>query len=124
LGPGCPPAPQTTFHKHTATVLPLDLQPALTPVTETIASLTAQIHAQNRQIEHLCQEQYPETRHLRQVAGVGPITAMAYVLTLDDPHRFHKSREVAPALGLVPKSDQSGSRVYRVSKSETSRGSR
>ena len=61
-------------------------------------------------IEQLCQEHYPETHHLRQVSGVGPITALAYVLTLDDPDRFRKSREVAPALGLVPKRDQSGDR--------------
>jgi len=44
------------------------------------------------------------------VGGVGPITSLAYVLTLDDPDRFRKSREVAPALGLVPKRDQSGDR--------------
>jgi len=44
------------------------------------------------------------------VGGVGPITSLAYVLTLDDPDRFRKSREVAPALGLVPKQDQSGDR--------------
>jgi len=80
------------------------------PVLETIASLTAQIHAYNRQIEQLCQEHYPEARHLRQVSGVGAITALAYILTLDDPDRFRKSREVAPSLGLVPKRDQSGSR--------------
>ena len=61
-------------------------------------------------IEQLCQEQYPKTRLLRQVSGVGPITALAYVLTLDDPDRFRKSRDVAPTLGLVPKRDQSGSR--------------
>ena len=44
------------------------------------------------------------------MGGVGPITSLAYVLTLDDPDRFRKSREVAPALGLVPKQDQSGDR--------------
>ena len=44
------------------------------------------------------------------MGGVGPITSLAYVLTLDDPDRFRKSREVAPALGLVPTRDQSGDR--------------
>jgi transposase len=99
-----------SFHHRVVPTIPRDLAPALLPVVETIASLTAQIHAYNRHIEQLCQEQYPEARHLRQVSGVGPITALAYVLTLDDPDRFHKSREVAPALGLVPMRDQSGSR--------------
>jgi len=99
-----------SFHHRVEPSIPAELQPALLPIVQTIASLTAQIHAYNRQIEQLCQEHYPETRHLRQVSGVGPITALAYVLTLDDPDRFRKSREVAPALGLVPKRDQSGSR--------------
>ncbi len=72
------------------------------PVLETIASLTAQIHAYNRQIEQLCQEQYPETQGLRAVGGVGPVTALAYVLTLGHPDRFRKSREVAPTLGSCP----------------------
>jgi len=99
-----------SFHHRVSPSIPAELQPALLPIIETIASLTAQIHAYNRQIAQLCQEHYPETRHLRQVSGVGPITALAYILTLDDPDRFRKSREVAPALGLVPKRDQSGSR--------------
>ena len=46
---------------------------------------------------------------LREIAGVGPVTALAYVLTLEDPHRFKKSRDVGPYLGLIPKRDQSGS---------------
>jgi transposase len=99
-----------SFHHRVAPTIPMELAPALLPVLETIASLTAQIHAYNRQIEQLCQEQYAETQGLRAVGGVGPITALAYVLTLDDPDRFRKSREVAPSLGLVPKRDQSGSR--------------
>jgi len=45
---------------------------------------------------------------LRKIAGVGPVTALAYVLTLEDPHRFKKSRDVGPYLGLIPKRDQSG----------------
>ncbi|MFO8175998.1 MAG: hypothetical protein R6T96_17060, partial [Longimicrobiales bacterium] len=39
----------------------------------------------DRQIEQLSMEQYPETQYLRQVAGVGPITALCYILTLEDP---------------------------------------
>jgi len=99
-----------SFHHRVEPSIPAELQPALLPIVQTIASLTAQIHAYNRQVEQLCQEQYPETQALRAVGGVGPIVSLAYVLTLDDPDRFRKSREVAPALGLVPKRDQSGSR--------------
>ena len=45
---------------------------------------------------------------MRQVKGVGPITALAYVLTLENPELFAKSREVGPYLGLVPKQEDSG----------------
>jgi len=54
------------------------------------------------------QDRYPETKLLRNVSGVGPLTALAFVLTLEDPKRFRKSREVGPCLGLVPRQDQSG----------------
>jgi transposase len=54
------------------------------------------------------QDRYPETKLLRNVSGVGSLTALAYVLTLEDPKRFRKSREVDPCLGLVPRQDQSG----------------
>ncbi len=39
---------------------------------------------------------------------MGPLTALAFVLTLEEPGRFTRSREVGPALGLVPRRDQSG----------------
>jgi transposase len=61
-------------------------------------------------IEDLCKSKYPETKLLRNVNGVGPLTSLAFVLTLEDPQRFPKSRNVGPAIGLVPKRDQSGDR--------------
>ena len=39
---------------------------------------------------------------------MGPVTALAYVLTLEDNARFEKSRDVGPFLGLTPRRDQSG----------------
>jgi transposase len=56
---------------------------------------------------------------LRHVEGIGPLTALTFVLTLEDPHRFEKSRSVgAYSLGLVPARDQSGDsdpqkRIYK-----------
>ena len=47
---------------------------------------------------------------LRQVEGVGVLTALTFVLTLEDPYRFEKSRTVGAYLGLVPARDQSGDR--------------
>ncbi len=69
-------------------------------VLETIASLSQQIRAYDRQIEALCESKYPETKLLRNVSGVGPLTALAYTLTLEDPQRFPKSRAVGPAAGV------------------------
>ena len=56
----------------------------------------------------MCRERYPETGLLRQVAGVGPITALTFVLTIEEPSRFTRSRDVASYLGLRPKKRQSG----------------
>jgi transposase len=47
---------------------------------------------------------------LRQVEGVGPLTALTFVLTLEDPYRFEGSRSVGAYLGLVPARDRSGER--------------
>jgi transposase len=88
--------------------IPETLHPALLPVLDTITALTQQIRNYDKMIEQLCIDKYPETKLLRKVSGVGPITALAYVLILEDPKRFTKSRDVGPAIGLVPRRDQSG----------------
>ena len=53
------------------------------------------------------QTRYPEALPLQQLKGVGPITALAYVLVLEDPTRFATARSVGPYLGLVPRRRQS-----------------
>ena len=71
--------------------IPERLKGALEPVLETIAMLTGNIQQYERQIVQLCQGRYPETQQLQQVAGVGALTALAYVLTLEEPERFNSS---------------------------------
>jgi transposase len=88
--------------------LPAALRPALLPVLETIAQLTAQIKQYDRTLAELAQTRYPETKLLRQVEGVGPLTALTFVLTIEDPSRFPRSRAVGPYLGLSRRRDQSG----------------
>jgi transposase len=76
-----------------------------------VGSLTQRIRDYERQLEAIAKEHYPETQLLRQVEGIGPLTALTFVLTLEDPYRFEKSRSVgAYSLGLVPARDQSGER--------------
>jgi transposase len=108
IGVRLPSCSTASFHKQVPEFIPQDLLPALHPILDHIAILTQQIYAYDRQIEKLCRDRYPETKSLQKVSGVGPLTALAFVLTLEDPKRFRKSREVGPCLGLVPKLDQSG----------------
>jgi transposase len=107
-GDRLPSCSADSFAHKVAPDIPETLHPALLPILDTIASLTKQIREYDRQIELLCQDQYPETKLLRKVSGVGPLTALGYILTLEEPRRFQRSRQVGPALGLVPKRDQSG----------------
>jgi transposase len=75
-----------------------------------VEELTNQIDACDKELERIAKDRYAqETAQLRQVPGVGPITALTFVLTVDDPGRFAKSRDVGPFPGLRPKSRQSSS---------------
>jgi transposase len=88
--------------------VPEVLRPALTPVLEAISALTAQIGELERKIEALARESYPETALLSQVSGVGTLTALAFVLTVEDPTRFPRARAVGSYLGLRPRLADSG----------------
>jgi transposase len=77
-------------------------------VLRVIAELTAQIGAADRALLRRAAEQYPEAARLQQVAGVGPLTALSYVHTLEEPTRFSKSRGVGAYLDLCPRRAQAG----------------
>ena len=89
-----PKCPARSFHNKAPEHIPEALWSALGPLLETISSLTQRIREYDRQLETICQEHYPETDLLRQVEGVGGLTALTFVLTLEDPYRFAKSRAV------------------------------
>lgn len=78
------------------------------PSLQVIDTMTQKIRELDRAIEDLCEEKYPVTKRLRQICGVGSITALSFVLTIEDPEHFERPREVAAYLGLVPRRDQSG----------------
>jgi transposase len=96
------------FHVRLLEDLPAELRPALEPLGKSIEELTIRIRHYDRLVERLGREKYPQTERVRAISGVGPVTALAFVLTLEESSRFAKSREVGPYLGLVPKRDQSG----------------
>ncbi len=110
FGGRLPKCPARSFHNKAAEHIPEVLWAALGSILETIGSLTQRIHEYDRQLKMLCQEHYPETDLLRQVEGIGILTALTFVLTLEDPYRFERSRSVGAYLGLVPARDQSGNR--------------
>jgi transposase len=110
FGARLPKCPAMSFHKKAPEHIPEALWAALGPILETIGSLTERIRDYERQLETISKEHYPDTELLRQVEGVGTLTALTFVLTLEDPYRFSKSRAVGAYLGLVPARDQSGDR--------------
>ena len=110
FGARLPKCPAVSFHNKAPEHIPEALLPALGPLLETIGSLTRRIREYDRKLQEIAKEHYPETELLRQVEGVGPLTALTFVLTLEDPYRFEKSRSVGAYLGLVPARDQSGDR--------------
>ena len=85
-----------------------ELQSALQPLLCAIESLSGRIAEYNQRIEALAEHSYPQAALLKQVKGVGTLIALTFLLTLEDPHRFHKSRDVGCYLGLQPARRKSG----------------
>jgi transposase len=88
--------------------LPPEVRMALEPLLVQVQELSETIRHYDGMIEQIAKTRYPETELLRQVQGVGPLIALTYVLTVDDPGRFRKSRDVGAYLGLRPRRRQSG----------------
>jgi transposase len=108
LGSRIPSSSSEVFPKRVREAVSEDLFPGLATMLGMIEQLTLEIRSMDRDVERLCRERYPETGGLRQIPGVGPLTALAFVLTLEDPHRFAKSRDVGAYLGLRPRQRDSG----------------
>ena len=85
-----------------------ELQRALEPLLAGIESLSERIRECNERIEELAQKSYPQVALLKQIKGVGTLIALTFLLTLEDPHRFRKSRDVGCYLGLQPGRRNSG----------------
>ena len=108
LGARLPKCSSLSFANKVEEALPDEVREVLLPLVRLVETLSGSIEDYDERIETLAAEKYPQTAQLQQVKGVGPLTSLAYVLTLENPHRFAKSREVGPYLGLVPKQEDSG----------------
>ena len=91
-----------------AQALSPELQVALGPLLQALESLSERITEYNQRIEAIAQHSYPQTALLKQIKGVGTLIALTYMLTLEDPHRFRKSRDAGCYLGLQPGRRNSG----------------
>ena len=88
------------------------------PSLEVIDLLSEKIKFLDKKVLEMADKEYPETKLLRQISGVGALTALSFLLIIDDPQRFKNSRSVGAYLGLTPKRDQSGDsdKQLRISK--------
>jgi transposase len=96
------------MNREIAKGLSQELREALEPLLGEIESLNGRIREYDRRIEQIAKEVYPETALLQQVQGVGTLIALTYILTLDDPQRFRRSRDAGCFLGLRPGRRNSG----------------
>jgi transposase len=108
MGARLPQCSSPSFPAKVKEQLPAEVRAALLPLVEMVVELNERIQVYDESIEKLGREKYEHTELLRQVKGVGPLTSLAFVLTLENPDRFHKSRDVGPYLGLVPQQEDSG----------------
>lgn len=114
------------FARRAALELPEALQPAIVPILALLTTVTRQIAEYDRRVAALVRTAYPVARRLQQPAGVGPLTALAYVLLVEDPRRFRHSRSAGAYFGLVPRLDESSTAQpqLRISKAGDALGRR
>jgi transposase len=106
------------FHKVVLYEVPESVRTLIAPGVASIAELSARIKVLEVSIARLANEKYPQTIYLQQVSGVGPITALYFVLKIENPQRFKRTRDIGAFVGLCPKRDQSGEsdKELRISK--------
>jgi len=110
-GERLPASPTLTFARKATEACPEALRPALLPLIRLVQTLTDDIAAYDRLVEEKARA-YPETEAIQSIPGVGALTAVAFVLVLNnDRSRFPRSRDVGCYLGLRPKQRDSGRRA-------------
>lgn len=96
------------FHRRVHAVIPPIVRDALRPLVDSLSFLKTQLRTLERKLARVAAQRYPVTAHLRQVGRVGPVTSLAFALTIEDPKRFKRSRAVGAYVGLTPRIRDSG----------------
>jgi transposase len=91
-----------SFHDRCAKVaLPEELRAAIQPLLSQLEMVSEEIERLEEELETIAAK-LPIVQHLREIHGVGLLTALYFVLSVDDPERFRRSRDVAAFFGLRP----------------------
>jgi transposase len=77
---------------------------------EQLKALDRQVGQMQRQIT-LWHRENEQSRKLEDIAGIGPITASAYVASVGDAKSFKNARQVTAWLGMVPRHEGTGGRT-------------
>ena len=104
-------APETFITRVEELTLPPALTPVIAPLLELLGPLNHQLEVLDQELERLVAA-HEAARHLITVPGVGPVTAAAFVATVDDVTRFRNAHQVEAYLGLIP-SEWSSSEIQR-----------
>ena len=111
-GQRLPKSSTLTFARKAKETCPEALKPALLPLLRVIEELTREIELYEKLVAKKAETEYPETKAIQTIYGVGPLTALAFVLVLNnDRNRFRRSRDVGCYIGLRPKQRDSGQRA-------------
>jgi transposase len=89
-----------------------ELAPVMQPLIDTLVALEAQIARATKMLANAAAAD-PVTARLMSVPGVGPITALIYKSSIEDPDRFARGEDAGAFAGLVPRRSQSGTRDYK-----------
>jgi transposase len=107
FGERVPVCTAQSFHQKMKALVPSELKPALEPIFRTLEQIEKEIKQYEKTLEQVATK-YPDVEVLSQPNGVGLLTALVYLLTLEDKTRFKKSRLAGAFIGLRPRKDQSG----------------
>lgn len=108
VGARLPSTGTDRFARRVREEVPASLRTALEPILDTIQELSDRIRAYDREIARVTKERYPEAAIFEPIRGVGPLTSLAFLLSIEDPSRFEESRDVGSYVGLRPRRRQSG----------------
>jgi len=89
-----------------------ELEAILSPLVDSLAALELEIARSSRLLKTRAAAD-PVAARLMSVPGVGPITALTYLSSIEDPGRFARGRDAGAYAGLVPRRHQSGERDTR-----------